>query len=156
MEINPDYFDSDALFPAEFGVVIDRPGYISQETGLQNLLRLAEIRKKIGEDDVVRWMGRLGLNPDDRTRVGNYSLGMKQKLSIAQAVMEEQRMLVLDEPFNALDESSSDAVRQIIREHRKSGGTILFTSHSKHDVVELADRTLIIDDKKVSEAQANS
>lgn len=147
-------FDEGALFPAAFGVLIDRPGYIAHATGLENLLRLASIRKKIGEDTVRAWMQRLDLDPGSSTRLRNYSLGMKQKLAIAQAVMEGQRVLVLDEPFNALDESSARTVREIMHAHRERGGTIVFTSHDRRDITDLADRTLVIDGERVREVSS--
>lgn len=132
-------------FPQEFGIVIDRPGYMAGRTGLDNLLSLAQIRGVIGEAEVREGMRGFGLDPDSSTKVGRYSLGMKQKLSLAQAVMEGQRVLILDEPFNALDHASSEALRERLATHRASGGTVVMTSHNEQDFAVLADEIHEID-----------
>lgn len=90
-------------FPENMGVLINSPGFISLDTGLQNLRYLAGIRGVIGDQEIRDAMKKVGLDPEDRTKVEHYSLGMKQKLGLAQAIMEGQDILVLDEPFNALD-----------------------------------------------------
>lgn len=143
--IDPAYMSAGAVFPQEFGVIIDRPAYIAGLSGLDNLLGLARIRNVIGEEEVRAAMASIGLDPASRTKVGRYSLGMKQKLSIVQATMEHQRMLVLDEPFNALDKSSVAHVRAMLDEHRANGGTIILTSHNDADIELLADEVHEID-----------
>lgn len=143
--IDPEYLDGAKVFPASFGVLIDRPGYLPGHTGLENLLSLARIRNKVDESQVRAAMERLGLEPDNAAKVRNYSLGMKQKLSLAQAIMENQRVLVLDEPFNALDDSSVATVRGILRDHVDAGGTLIFTSHNQSDIDALAERQFAID-----------
>lgn len=143
--IDPRYRDPRNTFPQEFGIVIDRPGYIAGRTGLDNLLSLAQIRGIIGESQVREAMQSFGLDPESRTKVGRYSLGMKQKLSLAQATMERQRVLILDEPFNALDRSSSGALRERLDAHREDGGTVVLTSHNDQDLDVLADEVHEID-----------
>jgi ABC-2 type transport system ATP-binding protein len=143
--IDPAFMDGGRVFPRAFGVVIDRPGYLAHKTGLENLMALARIRRGVGEPEVRAAMAALGLDAASKTRVGRYSLGMKQKLSIAQAVMERQRVLVLDEPFNALDRTSVGAVRDLLRAHRQAGGTVVFTSHNPQDLELLADCVYEID-----------
>lgn len=101
-------------------------------------------------------MKRLGLDPDNHTKAGKFSLGMKQKLALCQAVMERQRMLVLDEPFNALDDASQHIVREVMTEHVAAGGTIIFTSHNVYDVDTLASRVLKIDQQRVIESRGSS
>lgn len=143
--IDPRYRDPRHTFPREFGILIDRPGYIAGRTGLDNLLALAEIRGIVGDPEVREAMRGFGLDPESRTRVGRYSLGMKQKLSLTQATMEGQQVLILDEPFNALDRSSSAALRERLAAHRAGGGTVVLTSHNDQDLHVLADEIHDID-----------
>lgn len=145
VKIDPGYLDARDVFPKQFGVIIDRPGYLAHRTGLDNLLSLARIRGVVGEAEVRQAMVDLGLDPDSKTRVARYSLGMKQKLSIAQATMEGQRVLLLDEPFNALDRSSVDHLRSTLAQHRADGGTVILTSHNQEDIALLADEVYEID-----------
>ena len=90
-------------FPADMGVFINSPGFIGIYSGFQNLKFLADIQGKIGEKEIRQTMTKVGLDPDNKAKVDNYSLGMKQKLGLAQAIMEGQDILILDEPFNVLD-----------------------------------------------------
>jgi ABC-2 type transport system ATP-binding protein len=143
--IDPRHMGARDTFPKDFGIIIDGPGYLSQKSGLENLLALARIRDIIGENDVRQAMTDIGLDPDSKTRVGNYSAGMKQKLSIAQATMEGQRVLVLDEPFNALDRSSVQQLREKLKAHRQNGGTVILTSHNHEDIAILADEEYELD-----------
>ena len=112
-------------FPENMGVLINSPGFISLDTGLQNLRYLAGIRGVIGDQEIRDAMKKVGLDPEDRTKVEHYSLGMKQKLGLAQAIMEGQDILVLDEPFNALDYKTYNDVKEIIRTLHAEGKTIL-------------------------------
>ena len=121
-------------FPENMGVLINSPGFISLDTGLQNLRYLAGIRGVIGDQEIRSAMKKVGLDPDDRTRVEHYSLGMKQKLGLAQAIMEGQDILILDEPFNALDYKTYNDVKEIIRTLQAEGKTILMTSHNYEDI----------------------
>lgn len=126
-------------FPSNFGIIIDRPGYIAGKTGFENLKALAMINNKINDERIKLTMQLLGLQPDAKQKVKNYSLGMKQKLAIAQAIMEDQQTLILDEPFNALDEDSLRNIRQLLLEFKKEGKTILLTSHNREDIELICD-----------------
>lgn len=132
-------------FPENVGVFINSPGFISIYSGFQNLKFLADIQGKIGDDEIREAMNKVGLNPDNNTRVENYSLGMKQKLGLAQAIMENQDILVLDEPFNALDYKTYEDVKEIIRELKAEGKTILLTSHHFQDIEQLCDQVYTIE-----------
>lgn len=121
-------------FPEDFGIIIDRPGYIASKTGFENLRELAQIQNKISEETIRKTMLVLGLNPDNQQKVKNYSLGMKQKLAIAQAIMENQQILILDEAFNALDHDSVQSLRELLLTFRDEGKTILITSHNQEDI----------------------
>lgn len=148
--ISPDYLSARAIFPSEFGVLIDRPGFIGHRTGLQNLTALAAIRKVADQRQVTEAMDRVGLDPSTPQPVQQYSLGMRQKLGLAQAFMENQRVLLLDEPFNALDEESRTVVHQILTEFHTEGRTIVFTSHNAEDIANLATRAVRIKNHTVA------
>lgn len=132
-------------FPENMGVFINSPGFIGMYSGLQNLKFLADIQGKISETEIREAMRKVGLDPDNNTKVSNYSLGMKQKLGLAQAMMEGQDILVLDEPFNALDYHTYEDVKSIIRMLKAEGKTIFLTSHHYQDVEQLCDRIYAIE-----------
>ena len=121
-------------FPENVGVLINSPGFIGLNTGLQNLRYLAGIRGVAGEKEIRSAMQKTGLDPEDKTKVEHYSMGMKQKLGIAQAIMEDQDILILDEPFNALDYKTYNDTKEIIRILQAEGRTILMTSHNYDDL----------------------
>ena len=133
-------------FPENMGVLINSPGFISLDTGLQNLRYLAGIRGVIGDREIRDAMKKVGLDPDDRTRVEHYSLGMKQKLGLAQAIMEGQDILILDEPFNALDYKTYNDVKEIIRALQAEGKTILMTSHNYEDIETLCNEVYVLEE----------
>ena len=114
-------------------------------SGLDNLKFLAGINNKISNDKIIQTMEKVGLNPNNKVKVSNYSLGMKQKLGIAQAIMEDQDILILDEPFNALDYKTYQDIKEIIKELQKEGRTILLTSHNFEDIEQLCDNIYVID-----------
>lgn len=133
-------------FPENMGIFINAPGFIGMYSGLQNLKFLADIQGKISDDEIREAMGKVGLDPDNRTKVSNYSLGMKQKLGLAQAIMEGQDILVLDEPFNALDYHTYEDVKAMIRMLKAEEKTIFLTSHHYQDLAQLCDRIYTIED----------
>ena len=126
-------------FPDNMGVFINSPGFIGIYSGFQNLKFLADIQGRIGEEEIAEAMDKVGLDPSDKTKVDHYSLGMKQKLGLAQAIMEGQDILVLDEPFNALDYHTYQDVKSIIRMLKSEGKTIFLTSHHYKDLEQLCD-----------------
>ncbi|WP_427392367.1 ABC transporter ATP-binding protein [Geobacillus icigianus] len=131
-------------FPDNIGIIIDRPGYIANKTGFQNLKELAMIRGKISDEKIAETMKKVGLQPQAKQKVKHYSLGMKQKLAIAQAIMEDQQILILDEPFNALDAESVNTIRHLLLSFKNEGRTILLTSHNQEDIDILCDRVFRI------------
>lgn len=132
-------------FPDNVGVLINSPGFISLNTGLQNLKYQAGIRGVIGERQIRAAMQKVGLDPEDRTKVEQYSLGMKQKLGLAQAIMEGQDILILDEPFNALDYKTHNDVKEILRVLQAEGKTMLLTSHNYEDLEALCNQIYVLD-----------
>lgn len=126
-------------FPDNFGVIIDCPGYLGNKTGFENLKYLAMIQNQITDDQIKYAMKAVGLQPAARQKVKNYSLGMKQKLALAQAIMEDQEVLLLDEPFNALDIDSVEKIRDLLFLLKNQGKTIVLTSHNQEDIDILCD-----------------
>lgn len=136
-------------FPDNMGVFINSPGFIGIYSGFQNLKFLADIQGRIGEEEIAEAMDKVGLDPSDKTKVDHYSLGMKQKLGLAQAIMEGQDILILDEPFNALDYKTYEDVRTIIRMLKAEGKTIFLTSHRYKDIEQLCDQVYSIEDGRL-------
>ena len=121
------------------GIIIENPGFLPSYSGYRNLLFLAGVRKKIGKHEVRAVMELVGLDSDNRKPVRTYSMGMKQRLAIAQAIMEDQELLILDEPMNGLDNSGVEEVRRLLLELREKGKTILIASHIREDIDILCD-----------------
>ena len=139
----------DADFAPDTGVLIETPGFIGYESGLRNLRDLAAIRKKINTAQVKDAIRAVGLDPEDKKRVGKYSLGMRQRLGIAQAIMEDPSLLILDEPMNGLDKDGVADMRVLFRALRNEGKTILLASHSAEDIDLLCDAVYELDNGKM-------
>lgn len=121
------------------GVIIETPGFLPNISGRKNLELLASLNKKIGAKEIEDAIARVGLDPHMKKPVGKYSLGMRQRLGIAQAIMENPSLLILDEPFNGLDKNSVSDMRKLIKELKNEGKTILLASHNQVDIDELCD-----------------
>ena len=141
-------------FPKDFGILIDRPGYIANKTGFENLKQLASIQNKIHDKQIEDTMIKVGLQPTNKQKVKHYSLGMKQKLAIAQAIMENQDVLILDEAFNALDHESVTSLRKMLLRFKEQGKTILITSHHAEDIDALCDKVYRINQRKIDLVQS--
>ncbi|MCI6811450.1 MAG: ATP-binding cassette domain-containing protein [Lachnospiraceae bacterium] len=126
-------------YPENIGFIIESPGFLPRYSGLKNLKYLASIRGKIKEDEIRKHMELVGLNPDDKKHVGNYSLGMKQRLGIAQALMENPDILILDEPMNALDNNGVEDIRKVLLKMKDKGKLIIIASHVRDDIDILCD-----------------
>ena len=135
----------DADFPTDIGFIIESPGFLARESGLQNLMHLASIRGKASAEDVRQSMYTVGLDPDLRKPVGKYSMGMRQRLGIAQAIMENPNILILDEPMNGLDNQGVTDIRQVLKQLKASGKTILIASHFQEDIDLLCDEVYEMD-----------
>ena len=143
----------DKDFAEEIGVIIENPGFLKGYTGYKNLEYLAGIRKVIEKKEIRDSMERVGLDPDNRKKVGKYSMGMKQRLAIAQAIMENPPVLILDEPMNSLDNQGVEDVRKILLQLKEEGKTIILASHNKEDIDILCDEVYEMDQgrlKKIS------
>ena len=135
----------DIDFPEELGALIETPGFIWYQSGFENLRYLARIRNKISDSQVKDAIRQVGLNPDSKKWVGKYSMGMKQRLGIAQAIMENPDILVLDEPMNGLDKRGVEEMRQIFLNLKAEGTTILLASHNMEDIRCLCDKVYEMD-----------
>lgn len=139
----------DCDFPDNIGVIIETPGFIPYYSGFRNLKLLAKINNKITDDDIKRAMESVGLNPILKRAVGKYSLGMRQRLGLAQAIMENPEILILDEPMNGLDKEGVQDMRKYLIELRKQGKTIILASHSSEDISVLCDTVNEMDKGKI-------
>lgn len=124
----------DTDFIQDAGVVIETPEFIYDYSGFKNLKMLAQIRNKIGDNEILETLDRVGLLKEKDKKVRKYSLGMKQKLRLAQALMEKPEILILDEPMNGLDKTSVLTIRAILLEFVEQGGTLLMTSHNSEEI----------------------
>ncbi|SDT05348.1 ABC-2 type transport system ATP-binding protein [Paenibacillaceae bacterium GAS479] len=147
--IHPDYRRKSTDFPKNFGIIIDRPGYLANKTGFENLKRWAGILNLIDDHVIMETMKKVGLGPELKQKVKNYSLGMKQKLAFAQAIMENQEVLILDEPFNAMDSESVNHTRQLLLNMKNENKTVILTSHNQEDIDILCDHVYIIQNQKI-------
>lgn len=137
--VNEKKIGKDCDFPEQTGVVIETPEFLPYRSGYQNLKILADLKRKIGRDEIEKAMRLVGLDPKLRRPVRKYSLGMRQRLGLAQAVMEEPLLLILDEPMNGLDKEGVADMRKYLLQLKKQGKTILIASHSSEDIAVLCD-----------------
>ena len=135
----------DMDFPDDTGIIIETPGFLPNLTGRKNLELLASLRRRVDREGIRRTIERVGLDPDSKKPVGKYSLGMRQRLGIAQAIMENPSILILDEPFNGLDKNGVAHMREIIKGLRGQGKTIILASHNQMDIDELCDTVCEMD-----------
>lgn len=126
-------------FPDHLGVIIETPGFIPNLSGYKNLKILAALKGRIGKQTIRETMRKVGLDPDMKKPVAKYSLGMRQRLGIAQAIMEDPSVLILDEPFNGLDRYGVAEIRDLLRGLKEAGKSILLASHNAQDIEVLCD-----------------
>ncbi|MCD8144002.1 MAG: ATP-binding cassette domain-containing protein [Oscillospiraceae bacterium] len=140
----------DVDFPPRMSIIIETPGFLPNLTGLKNLKLLASLNRIVGEREIRAAIERVGLDPDLKKPVSKYSLGMRQRLGIAQAIMENPDLLILDEPFNGLDKHGAAQMRELICSLRTEGKTILLASHNQTDIDALCDTVCEMDDGRMS------
>ena len=129
--------------------MLEEPGFYPHLTGFENLSMLYEINNKKNDQYINKVLEDIGLGDNSRKKYKEYSLGMKQKLRIAQAIMEDQKLVILDEPTNGLDEASIKIVHNIIKKLKKQNKLILIASHNKDDLRLLCDKIFQIDDGRI-------
>lgn len=131
--------------PDSLGAIIETPGFLPNYSGFRNLKFLASIKNTIDDDEIRAAMERVGLDPDSRKWVSKYSLGMRQRLGIAQAIMERPKLLILDEPMNGLDNAGVKDMRRLFRKLRRERCTILLATHNPYDIEQLCDTVCEMD-----------
>lgn len=137
--VNGKRMGRDVDMPEDIGAIIEAPGFLPNYSGYKNLRFLANIRRKIGKEEILNVLKTVGLDPESRKHVGKYSLGMRQRLGIAQAIMEDPEILILDEPMNGLDNAGVQDIRALLLELKAQGKTILLASHNHEDIAALCD-----------------
>lgn len=142
-------------FPPETGIVIENMELLPECSAKRNIQMLAKIKNIADEKDIIFSLERVGLDPDSDKKVKKFSLGMKQRLNIAQAIFENQKIILLDEPTNALDEDAVQLIYKIIREEKSRGATIIVATHHKEDLKEVCDVILKIAEGKIFEENEN-
>ena len=140
----------DRDFPDSLGLIIETPGFLSQYNAYQNLLYLANINNKISKEDVKESIRMVGLDPGSNKKVGKFSLGMRQRLAIAQAIMENPNLIILDEPMNGLDKKGIEDVKELLLKLKGDGKTILMASHYAEDM-EICDEVFQMEDGKLGD-----
>lgn len=155
------YFDEKKLgkdidFPENMGILIENPAFLGGLSGFDNLNLLASIKGKITDDIIKKTISRVGLDPDDKKKYRKYSLGMKQRLGVASAIMEAPELIILDEPTNALDSSGVEIVKKIIASEKKRGALITVTCHDHAILQEMCDIIYKIEHGKIIDEQVIS
>lgn len=152
--LNEKVLHKDMKVLPNLGIMIENAGLYPELTGLDNLKLLAKLNRKIGEAEIREAIKKVGLDADDKRTFRKYSLGMKQRIVFAQAIMEKPDILLLDEPTNALDEKGVNSIRQIIYEEKQRGALILIASHNKVDIQILSDEIYHVENGTVKKWEA--
>lgn len=147
--VNDERIGKDTDIPKNVGIIIETPGFIPNYSAYNNLKFLAVLNNKIGKTEIKNAIKKVGLDPDDRKKVGKFSLGMRQRLGLAQAIMENPDLFILDEPMNGLDKDGVKDMRQYLLDLKEQGKTILIASHSAEDIDVLCDTVYEMDKGKI-------
>ena len=151
IEIDDKKIGKDIDFPESIGVLIETPGFIEHYSALDNMLSLASIKNKTGKEEVIALLDRVGLEPYEKKRVKKYSLGMRQKLGIAMSLLDKPDIVILDEPFNALDKKSVINVKNIILQLKEENRLVIISSHDGSLLEEITDKIYEIEEGKIVE-----
>ncbi len=143
--VNNKKIGKDCDFPDNIGIIIESPGFIPYYSGYKNLKLLANLNKRISSEQIRQSMKNVGLDPDLKLHVSKYSLGMRQRLGLAQAIMEDPDFLILDEPMNGLDKDGVADMRKYLHNFKEQGKTIIIASHSMEDIEVLCDTVCEMD-----------
>ena len=149
IEVREKRIGRDSDFIEDTGIIIENPGFLGNLTGYRNLELLSSINNKIDRTRILSMLEQVGLDDAMNKKVRNYSLGMRQRLGIAQAIMEKPSILILDEPFNGLDREGLTAMRELVRSMNEEGTTVLISSHNSSDIELLCDRVIELDGGKM-------
>lgn len=139
----------DISFPEDIGVLIENPSFISKYTGYKNLKLVADIQGKVDKEEIIKTLQKVGLKPDDKRTYKKYSLGMKQRLGIACAIMGTPKLIILDEPFNGLDEKGVLQIRDVIKGLKQKNCIVIVACHDKEQLEYLSDEIYVIKEGKL-------
>ena len=142
IKIDDKFLGDDLSFPPSVGVLIENPGYIPELSGKENLRNIADIKSVVSDKEINEIMKYFDLEPESKKPVKKYSLGMKQKLGLCMAFMEDPELILLDEPMNALDEKAVNDLKDLILKKEKEGKLIIIASHDLEDLEELTDEII--------------
>lgn len=156
ISVNRKIVGKDIDFPENLGFIIETPGFLLNYSGYKNLKYLASIREKIDSNEIKESMSLVGLDSADKKHVGKYSMGMRQRLGIAQAIMEKPDILVLDEPMNALDKNGVEEMRRLFLKMKSEGKLILLTSHNREDIEILCDEVYEMEEGILNKLKENT
>ena len=143
--INGKRLGKDITFPESVGILIENPAFLDAYSGFENLKLLASIKHSVGPEEIRQTIARVGLDPDDKKKYRKYSLGMKQRLGIAAAVMEEPDIIILDEPTNAPDSDGVAMLKEILHDQRERGALVLISCHDLPTLQELSDEIYLME-----------
>ena len=129
----------------DIGIIIEDPGFIGSMSAFKNLKLLASVQKKVSQEEIRQVLVQVGLDPNDKKHVSKFSLGMRHRLGVAQAIMEHPPLLILDEPMNGLDKHGVEEIRELLRELNRDGTTIILSSHYAEDIEALCDTVCEMD-----------
>ena len=149
IKVNDKIIGKECEYPKNMGVIIETPGFLPYYSGIKYLEYLASLKKKIGKQEIKDVLIKVGLGGEEKKLVAKYSLGMKQRLGIAQAIMEDPEFLILDEPMNGLDKEGIAEVRRLLLEMKEAGKTMIITSHNEEDIKVLCDKVIEMDKGKL-------
>lgn len=139
----------DMDFPESLGLLIENPAFLDNYAGFANLKMLATIKNTVTDEEIRESIAKVGLNPDDKKKYKKYSLGMKQRLGIAGAIMEKPDIVMLDEPTNALDTSGVEMLKRLVKEEKERGALVVITCHDTRILEELADEIYFMENGRV-------
>ena len=134
----------DMDFPSSMGLLIENPAFLPSYTGFENLRLLAQLRERVDEAQIRQTLADVGLDPNDKRKYRKYSLGMKQRLGIASAIMEQPKLILLDEPTNALDENGVAQIMELIRRERDRGALIIIACHDAEILESISDEIFTV------------
>ncbi|MCD7770512.1 MAG: ATP-binding cassette domain-containing protein [Oscillospiraceae bacterium] len=143
--INGEILGKDISFPRSVGVLIENPSFLPEYTALKNLRLLSDLRDHLSDDELKAVLSDVGLDPEDKRKYRSFSLGMKQKLGIAAAVMGEPELVILDEPINAVDDAGVENIRKILARLKEHGSLIIVACHDREELELISDEILRID-----------
>ena len=145
--------NKEKIYPKNMRILIEKPAFFPDLSGLNNLKLLADINKTIDENKIIETLELVNLKEEMNKKYSKYSLGMKQKLGVAQAIMEDPDILILDEPFNGIEQATVDKLTKYLLKKKKEGKLIIISTHIREDLTKLSDKIYVFDNGSIKETQ---